>query len=349
MASSALSLPGELDPARLRRHGLQVVGLLTVLVLVAVLTPGLGDVRDHLADAAPGWVIAAVVLQGLSCACYVLMFRPVFCRKMTTRTSVEIGLSEVAMGSIVPASGAGGVALGAWVLHRDGMSSERIARRSVAFLLIKSSVNFLAVAILGVVMFAGLTTSDVSPALTILPAALAAAVLVGVTFVPRMGEGTDPGEDAHRVRRAVYRARAALIDGVHDAGEVLRRHEPALIVGALGYWAFDNAVLWAAFEAFGSPPGLDIILMGYLIGQLGGALPLPGGVGGIDGGLLGTLVVYGASASAAAAAVLVYRLILFWLPLLLGAPAFASLRRNLNSPERPDLCADAATPEPATG
>ena len=63
---------------------------------------------------------------------------------------------------------------------------------------------------------------------------------------------------------------------------------------------------------------LTIILMGYLIGQLGGLLPLPGGIGGIDGGLIGTLIVYGAPAAATAAAVLAYRVILFWLPLIAG-------------------------------
>ena len=83
---------------------------------------------------------------------------------------------------------------------------------------------------------------------------------------------------------------------------------------------------------------LTIVLMGYLIGQLGGLLPLPGGVGGIDGGLIGTLIVYGAPAAATAAAVLAYRVILFWLPLIGGAIAFASLRRALVDPERPDLC-----------
>jgi uncharacterized protein (TIRG00374 family) len=78
--------------------------------------------------------------------------------------------------------------------------------------------------------------------------------------------------------------------------------------------------------------------MGYLIGQLGGLLPLPGGVGGIDGGLIGTLVVYGAPAAATVAAVLAYRLILFWLPLVGGSIAFALLRRALDRAERPDLC-----------
>jgi uncharacterized protein (TIRG00374 family) len=111
-----------------------------------------------------------------------------------------------------------------------------------------------------------------------------------------------------------------------------------VIAGSIGYWAFDNAVLWASFHAFGHTPPITIVLMGYLIGQLGGLLPLPGGLGGIDGGLIGTLIVYGTPAAVTAAAVLVYRTILFWLPLLLGAAAFISLRRGLNRPERPELC-----------
>ena len=85
-------------------------------------------------------------------------------------------------------------------------------------------------------------------------------------------------------------------------------------------------------------PPVSIILIGYLIGQLGGLLPIPGGIGGIDGGLVGTLIVYGEPAAPAAAAVLAYRVILFWLPLLVGGLAFASLRRGLNQPHRPDLC-----------
>jgi uncharacterized protein (TIRG00374 family) len=95
-------------------------------------------------------------------------------------------------------------------------------------------------------------------------------------------------------------------------------------------------VLWAAFNAFGSSPPLSVILLGYLIGQLGGALPLPGGIGGIDLGLFGTLVAFGTPVADTAAAVLAYRLILFWLPLVVGGVAFVFLRKGLN--ERPDLC-----------
>jgi uncharacterized protein (TIRG00374 family) len=112
-----------------------------------------------------------------------------------------------------------------------------------------------------------------------------------------------------------------------------------VIAGAIGYWAFDNAVLWATFHAFGESPAITVILMGYLIGQLGGLLPLPGGIGGIDGGLLGTLVVYGTPVAATAAAVLAYRLILFWTPLVTGAPAFFSLWREVQSDPAPGQAA----------
>src|SRR5213078_2168287 len=93
--------------------------------------------------------------------------------------------------------------------------------------------------------------------------------------------------------------------------------------------AWDNAALLATFHAFGSTPPLSVIVMGYLIGQMGGLLPLPGGIGGIDGGLIGTLVVYGAPAAATTAAVVFYRLFLFWVPLVLGVPAFVLLTRRL--------------------
>jgi uncharacterized protein (TIRG00374 family) len=142
----------------------------------------------------------------------------------------------------------------------------------------------------------------------------------------------------------VRNVRRALVDGAHGAVAILRSGNVVAIAGSIGYWAWDNAVLWATFHAFGTPPPLTILLMGYLIGQLGGLLPIPGGVGGIDGGLIGTLIVYGAPAALTAAAVLAYRVILFWLPLVVGGIAFATLRRGLNRPDRPDLCAPVPAP-----
>jgi uncharacterized protein (TIRG00374 family) len=247
-------------------------------------------------------------------------------------------LAELGAGSIIPASGAGGLALGAWILREGGMPTERIASRSVAFFLIKSSVNFVAVAVLGTVMALGLAGPDLSLWLTALPAMGAVAVIAAVLIVPRIGVGEAAPAEAGRTRKALRHARKALVGGTREAVQIVRSRNVLVITGSLGYWAWDNAVLWATFKAFGYSPPITVILLGYLIGQLGGLLPLPGGLGGIDGGLIGTLIVFGTPAAATAAAVVVYRAILFVLPLLLGAAAFISLRRALNHPDRPELC-----------
>jgi uncharacterized protein (TIRG00374 family) len=334
-------MPQEFDLRRLWRRMAWSLVLLVVILLIAFLAPGLGEVRHLVVRASPAWLVVGVALELASCASYVAMFRPAFCRRMTWRSSTEIGLSELAVGSIVPASGAAGVALGAWILNRSGMPAAIVAQRSVAFLLIKSSVNFVAVAIAGVLMFLGVGP-ELSPALTILPAVLAAAAIAAVPLLGRWSSRSS----AKRSGR-LQKAGAAIADGTKEAGRLLRTGDALLIGGAIGYWLFDNLVLLAAFHAFGASPPLIIVLMAYLIGQLGGLLPLPGGLGGIDGGLIGTLFVYGVPAAQAAAAVLLYRVILFWLPLLVGIPAFLSLRRGLDDTRRPDLCLPVPAAQPS--
>src|SRR4051812_42724309 len=324
-----VELPDEFDPRKLARRALWIVVALAVVALVVAFAPGLGEGRRRLAGGDPGWLALGVAFEFLSGVSYVLMFRPIFCRHMPWRTSWEIGWSELAMGSIVPASGAGGLALGAWILNQGGMPAERIARRSVAFFLIKSSVNFIAVALIGTLMAVGLVGPDISLLGTALPAAAAVLVLALVLLVPRLGPGADPAPDAGKLRRALSATRRSLITGTTEAVELVRSRDLTLLVGAIGYWAFDNLVLLATYAAVGHTPPLSIVLMGYLIGQLGGLLPLPGGVGGIDGGLIGVLVLYGAAVAPTIAAVLAYRLILFWVPLIVGAPAFFTLWRRM--------------------
>jgi uncharacterized membrane protein YbhN (UPF0104 family) len=343
---SPADLPREFQGRSIRRRSVQAMAALAVLVLIFVLAPGLGEVRDKLEGADPAWLALAAALEGLSFGSYIVMFGPIFCTGLGWRRSWQIGGSELAMGSLVPASGIGGLALGAWVLHHGGMGVRRIARRSVAFFLIKSGVNFLAVAVLGIVMAVGVGP-DLSPALTILPAALSALLIAAVAALPRLGPGADPGAAASRIRAGVHATRRAVIDGTGEAGQILRSGDWRVIAGSAGYWAFDNAVLWATFHAFGISLPITIILMGYLIGQLGGLLPIPGGIGGIDGGLIGTLIVYGAPAAGTAAAVLAYRLILFWLPLVIGGIAFAALRRDMPESYEFATCAPAIAAQSA--
>ena len=346
-APSPAELPREFQARALRRRVLQAIAALGVLVAVVLLAPGLGEVRDRLAGASPAWLALGAVLEGLSFASYVVMFGPIFCTGLGRRRSWQIGGSELAMGSLVPASGAGGLALGAWVLHRGGMDGQRIARRSVAFFLIKSGVNFLAVAVLGAVMALGLLGPQLSLWLTAFPALISALAIAAVAAIPRLGPGRAIGPEASRLRRALSATRRAVIDGTAEAQKILRSGNRRVIAGSVGYWAFDNAVLWAAFHAFGLSVPLTVVLMGYLIGQLGGLLPIPGGIGGIDGGLIGTLIVYGAPAAGTAAAVLGYRVILFWLPLIVGGIAFAALRRDMPRGTELASCAPAIAAQSA--
>ena len=88
-------------------------------------------------------------------------------------------------------------------------------------------------------------------------------------------------------------------------------------------------ILWCTFHAFGSVPPLAIIWIAYLIGELGGLIPVPGGIGGVDLGLVGTFVLFHVSLGAATAAVLAYRAIALLVPTALGSVAFVLLRRSL--------------------
>jgi uncharacterized membrane protein YbhN (UPF0104 family) len=336
-------MPREAEPRRLVRRGAQALVLLGVLFAVALLAPGLGQVRDRLHDASVAWLAVAVGLEALSCWSYVIGFRPIFCAHMSWRSAIEISWAELGIGSIVPASGAGGLVFGAWILRRGGMATDYIARRSVAFFLLKSLTNFLAVAVIGGLLAVGLLGPHQPLWRTALPAAAALAAVLAVLAIGSLKVPERPPTHARRLWRWLNAGAIALVGGVRASKGLVR--VPAVVAGNIGYWAFDNAVLWATYHAVGTSPPITVILMGYLIGQLGGALPLPGGIGGIDFGLIGALLVYGAPASATVAAVLAYRVILFWLPLLGGAVAFVSLRRGLNNPDRPDLC---LTPAPAS-
>ena len=200
-------MPRELDTRRLLRRGLAVVAALVALGLVALLAPGLDEVRALLERASVGWLVLAIALEVGSSLSYVAMFRPAFCKRMSWRSTFEIALAELAVGSIVPASGAAGVALGAWILSRGGMPGNVIARRSVAFLLIKSSVNFAAVAVLGVLLWLGVGGQDLSPLLTILPAGLAVATIVASRSGPRGWRA--PALGTRRARSAARRSRSA--------------------------------------------------------------------------------------------------------------------------------------------
>ena len=327
---AAEPLPEEFSQSRLRQS-LLVIGLVVVAV-VALLTllPGLNSLQHSFAGAEPGWLLLGLLFELLSCASYVLVFRFVFCDRMRWRTSVEIGLSEQAANSLLSVGGTGGLALGAWILRRGGVPGGDIARRTVAFFLLTSLANVGFLALGGIALASGVVSGPSNLLLGIVPA------LVGIAAIAlAMAAGPAGHALAERTRRpkveAVLRTLAL---GVEEAVALLRSRTWAVAIGSAGYMLFDIAVLAVCFPAFGNPlPPLGVLLLAYIIGQLGGLIPLPGGIGGLDLGLIGALVLYGVDATDAAVAVLAYRGLLLAVPAAIGLPALATLRRRLRSEE----------------
>jgi uncharacterized membrane protein YbhN (UPF0104 family) len=328
-------LPEEFSSSRLRRSLFALAAVVLLVAAAVVLVPGLSSLRSRFAGAQPGWLALAAVLQLGSCAAYVLVFRGVFCRRMSWRTSSEIGLSELAANSVFSVGGGGGLALGAWILRRGGLPAAFIARRTVAFFLLTSLANVSFLALGGVALATGILSGSPGLLLGLIPAVAAA---LGIALA--LGARRLAGLLARRsMRGKLIAAASAVGDGVGEALRLLRTGDPAIFAGAAGYMLFDVAMLGVCFAAFGNDvPPAGVLLVAYIIGQLGSLIPIPGGIGGVDGGLIGTLVVYGVDASDAAVAVLAYRGLLLAIPALLGLPALAVLRRRLRD-EAHDIAA----------
>jgi len=110
---------------------------------------------------------------------------------------------------------------------------------------------------------------------------------------------------------------------------LLHARDPG-VLGAVAWWGCDLAVLWACFQAFGGDPPVAVVVLVYFVGMLANTLPLPGGVGGVEGGMIATAIGFGIDEGLAIVAVLSYRAIAFWLPTVPGALAYVRLRRELD-------------------
>jgi uncharacterized membrane protein YbhN (UPF0104 family) len=186
---------------------------------------------------------------------------------------------------------------------------------------------------------AGALGHDPNPALTYVFGALALASVLAVLAIPvvlrRLPQRASARGAAGLIARAVGLARRSLVDGVPDAVLLLRRRSPGVLIGSFGTMAFNLAVLGAAFRAIGVSPPIGALVLGYLIGMLGGNVPLPGGIGGVDLGLIGALTLFHEPLAATTVAVLTYHAISLWVPAVVGSVAFVRLRATLQRDERP--------------
>jgi len=319
--------------------GLFVVTIVAFLYFVLPKLAGVGMTLQRIERGDSWWIAIGVLLELLSFAGYVLLFRSVFVRgpgPIGWRESYLITMAGLAATRLFSTAGAGGIALTAWALRRSGMDARLLACRMVAFMVLLYVVYAGSVLLDGIGLGTGLFPGGGSFAITIVPAIVAAVLLALVGAMALL-----PGDIERRLGRwasgsgrlARWVAVAATVpaqaaSGVRTAIELIRSRDPGLL-GAVAWWGFDISVLWAMFHAFGSPPPFTVIWMSYFLGMLGNLLPLPGGLGGVEGGMIGALVAFGVDFNLAVVAVLSYRAISFWLPTIPGAIAYIQLRRTV--------------------
>ena len=341
------SPPGVGGRTRRRALGGIVFAACVVAFLYFVLPKlaGFDKTWSRFKEGDPLWLAVALVLELASFGGYMVLFRGVFARELPHirwRESYQITMAGLAATRLFAAGGAGGIALTVWALSRAGMPARRVAGRMMTFMVALYCVYTSALLVDGLLLRTGVLSGSSSFALTVVPAifgggamlvALAAA-LVPVDLGRRLERGAPGPRWIGTALKWVGRVPATLGFGVRGGLAMLRERDPSLL-GAVAWWGFDMSVLWACFHAFGGdPPPWGALVMAYFLGMLGNTLPLPGGIGGVEGGMIGALIAFDVPGGLAVVAVLAYRVFSFWLPTVPGAIAYIGLRRTVREWEK---------------
>jgi len=339
MSTPDLSEPqqiNEADQARRLRNGLVSLAILVALVAGLLLAvPGLHGVGDVVADLSPGWVVAAVALEILSCVGYVVIFLGVFDRAPIV-FGARVALTEMAFGAAVSLGGFGSIAVGAWLLHERGVPVGHVAERSAVLFLLTSAINLITLAGFGLLLGIGVLPGPENPLLTLLPAGVAVVLFAFFLALPRLTERSARARGTGR-RATIMRGTATTI---RDTWHMLLCPSWWML-GALAYLWCDIGVLWACFEATGHTPPIAVIVLAYQIGYLANVLPIPGNIGVLEGSFVAMLVLYHVHATTAAGASVAYHAIALWIPAVWGTIAFVRLRRSHRRDPGPPLSATA--------
>jgi len=334
-----------LDLRGAARRALVFLAVLALLAVALGALPGLGEVRERFASAAPGWLAAALLFELASTVSFPVALRGAFSKIMPWRPAFALGLVETGANVLVPAGGSGGLAFGALLLQRRGVPATFAATRTVVLFLATSLVTFLAIIVSGTAVALGADGGDIPPYVSALVAAAAAAFVVAVSLIGRLP--TSMSEQPGRLRSYIARLRDWLTEGVRATIDLLRRGDVLLIAGSVGYLAFDIATLAAMFQALGGgAPAPAAFVLAFTLGQAGSLIPTPAGVGGTEGSLIGMFVLCGSSFAAATAAVLAYRVLQLGVPAVLGALASIDLRRMIRTGPSPAEIAERHANDP---
>jgi uncharacterized membrane protein YbhN (UPF0104 family) len=308
------------------RSGLVSAGVLSILLgglLLAI--PGLASVGRRVAHAHWGWLVLGAGLELASCVGYVLAFQGIF-KEVPARFAALVATAEQAFGAVVPVGGAGGIAAGGWLLSRAGVPLRVIAERSGVLFLLTSATNVVTLVLAGAGLAIGIFAGPRDLVLSGVPAGVGVAVLLLFVGLARRASGRT-GTDASLPSRALQ----ATAEASATTLRVIGRPGWRLSIGALAFLLCDIAVLWLAIHALGYDVPLAPLLLAYLIGYLANAIPIPGGIGVLDGGLAGALLLYHVPAPAAVGGVLLYHALALWIPALAGTAGFIAAQRQINS------------------
>jgi uncharacterized membrane protein YbhN (UPF0104 family) len=314
---------------------------LLVLVVVAVgiisLLPGLSGVRSAIAAASAGWVGAATGIQLIGIAGAVVFVQLVFA-DVPHRLTLRMGGAQEAANAIMPT--AGSTAIGYWTLNSIGWGVKKFAERTAVMIVAPAAPNILLVIVLGLGMRWELFAGPSDWWLTLLPAIVCIVIVIVALLAARWGHRL-----ADRTKRRWLREGLQVAaTGVTGTVEVLRRRSWRV----LGTWvdlAGSIGALWACLYAVGDHLPFAVVAMGYLVGQVAQVIPIPGGIGAIDAGVTGGLVLYGADASTAGAAELISHALALLVPILVGTIALIFLPREIERARSSALHRSVHTPE----
>lgn len=348
-------------PIFTRRRVIQTaVVVVALLVGIYFLFPklvGLSSGLGKLDEANLAWVAVAVCFNVVAIATYVALFKAVVggdVLPLTWKETYEINMAGLAATRLFSAGGAGGIVLSFWALRKAGMERHESGRRMVAFLALQYVFYPVALIVCGVLLRTGVVPGKGSVELTIIPAGIAGLLLLAgllVALIPSdLGSRLAAHARSERSRSIV--AGAAKVPAV--VGEGLRftaslftspSRGGLAVVGAAGFWAANIGILWASFKAFGVHVPLAVVVQGFFLGMVANLFPLaPAGVGAVDAGMIGAFVLFGIPEETVFPAILVYRLIAFWMPLPLGIVAFFQLRHTAQLWEAKGLPIDRKPP-----
>ena len=257
-------------PARRRSSWGRRLLLVVSLVLLAPTFADLSPTWERLRDGSHGWLALALAVRGA------LLRRPrdpLRRRRRARRPRAAIGLRAAlqinlaanAATRLFASAGAGGIALTAWAMRRSGMERADVAARMVAFHVLLYGVYMGVLLLGGLGLYAGVLPGGGSFAITVVPAILGGR---GDRRWSRPPSSSRPARAASAGRRPGRPRRA-------------RRPRPAAhrqpgLLGALMWWGFDIAVLWAASRPSAHAPSVAVLAVAFFVGMLANPLPLPG-------------------------------------------------------------------------